>query len=456
MPAHTVFPFLNENNKYNYVDADFNTVIAGEYKRASLFTATGFAVVMNDSFQSAVIDKKGALLIPFGAYEIDLAVVNGITLFRKTLDYNNPLRFWNWSYSLFSGLNKAVMRSKIEIGVLETKQRLLFKRMMANAYPKPSLSPITVDEQHFLLNDCLYRIKDQKIRKLKNNIIRITGHSTLLKKYKGVYSLFSLSGKRIIKEDFVPVDNWHFNTKHETILLEGLNEYVKRNTFPKILKGKKSGKIYSYPDFDKTLPAEISGANEITIEQIKKVSIIVSVPQSIYFLLGYRVNETNRYDWLVIDQHGNLLPDLPVENFYITSQLGEILWPDKMSLLPDTFLNEGWKLKKLSKINGSGKHFIAHIKAGKNTCMGVWDQSDQRWIIPAVHNNILVLDQEKGIYAIEQVKNSGYQLYNSTQKVYISHKKYHTISSRGYVSRKDNSGNIVYFFIDIYSGKEFI
>lgn len=457
MPAHTVFPFLTKHKKFIYVDADFNSVIAGEYKRASLFTVTGFAVVMNESFQSAVIHKKtGALVIPFGPHEIDLAVVNGITLFRKTLDYNSPKRFWNWSYNLFSGLNKTVMRSSIEIGIIETNQRLFFKRMMANTYPKPNLSPVAIDKEHFLLNSTLYRIKDRKVSKLKNNIVRLTALNTLLKKHKAAYSLLSVSGKKLINESFVAAEGWQFNTSYETIQPRGLNERLMPNSFPKILKGKKSGKIYSYPDFDKSLPTEISGADTTVIQQLKNISVIVSVPASIYFLLGYPVNENNRYGWLTIDQYGNLLSDLPVENFYVTSQLGEVLWPDKANILPGEALKDGWALHKLTKVSGPGKRFIAVLKKEDKQLTGVWDQSGQNWLIPAVYNKLLVLDAEKDIYAVEQVKDGGYQLYHAKTGSGISNNFYHTIAANGYAGRKDNNGTVVYFFIDIYSGKEFI
>lgn len=86
---------------------------------------------------------------------------------------------------------------------------------------------------------------------------------------------------------------------------------------------------------------------------------------------------------------------------------------------------------------------------------GLWNRSKNIWEIKPEYNDISVLDIDKQIYALQKEKDGLYTLYDSKNKKDIGSKTYNSINSDGLVSIKSSSGQNTYYYIDIYSGKEY-
>ncbi|WP_228448402.1 hypothetical protein [Chryseobacterium sp. CH25] len=163
-------PFLTKQNNFVYADkTSLKPLTHQKYQNASLFTTTGFAVVMNEKDEYAAIDEKGRIVLAFSAEEINLNVINGLTFYKKDIEYEKKMPVWKWDWNIMgSGIKKEQTYHKIEIGVLETKQVLLHEDIPYlddNYY----LNFIVVDENHLFWNGTLYEIK--KINSVKLKII---------------------------------------------------------------------------------------------------------------------------------------------------------------------------------------------------------------------------------------------------------------------------------------------
>lgn len=66
---NTIFPYKAANNKWGYCDENNKTIVAPKFAFAELHQ-NGFAKVINDKDQHAIINDKGAFIIPFGDYLI--------------------------------------------------------------------------------------------------------------------------------------------------------------------------------------------------------------------------------------------------------------------------------------------------------------------------------------------------------------------------------------------------
>ena len=117
-------PFLTKQNDFIYVDKiSLKPVSQQKFRSASLFTPTGFAVVENEKNEYAVIDEKGTIVLGFSDCTIGLNVVNGLTFYKKDIEYEKKMPVWKWDWNIMgSGIKKEQTYHKIEIGVIETQQ----------------------------------------------------------------------------------------------------------------------------------------------------------------------------------------------------------------------------------------------------------------------------------------------------------------------------------------------
>lgn len=72
----------------------------------------------------------------------------------------------------------------------------------------------------------------------------------------------------------------------ETIKLEEVNKDRYEPEIPKLLVDRKTDEVYVFPQYEKAFPKEIKKATAAQIDFIKKTSLVYSINNSPYFLLG--------------------------------------------------------------------------------------------------------------------------------------------------------------------------
>lgn len=65
------------------------------------------------------------------------------------------------------------------------------------------------------------------------------------------------------------------------------------------------------------------------------------------------------------------------------------------------------------------------------------------------------MDTEQQIYALQKEKDGLYTLYDNENKKSIGLISYKSVNSDGLVNIKTDSGQNIYYYIDIYSGREY-
>lgn len=117
MKAIPAVPFLTRQNDFVYVDkTNLKSVINQKFKSASVFTPTGYAVVENEKGEYAVIDETGKVVLDFSPSQISLNVVNGLTFYKKDIEYGKKMPFWKWEWNIMgSGIGKEQTYHTIQI-----------------------------------------------------------------------------------------------------------------------------------------------------------------------------------------------------------------------------------------------------------------------------------------------------------------------------------------------------
>nr|WP_315028183.1 hypothetical protein [uncultured Chryseobacterium sp.] len=452
-------PFLTKQNEFVYVDkASLKPLSDQKFKSASVFTSTGFAVVVNKKDEYAVINENGKLVLEFSAEEISLDVVNGLTFYKKDLEYEKKMPVWKWEWNILgSGIKKEQTYHKIEIGILEPKQILLHKDipyLEDNLY----LNFFPVDENHIFWNGSMYEIKKNRLHKTENNIAELLENKRFIKASNENFSMYELNRKRAVHSGLTATEKLSIQFEKETIILKEINKERYEPEVPKLLADTKTHDVYPFPQYEKVFPKKIIKATASQIDFIKKTSLVYSITNSPYFLLGVFNYDHDiwSYDWLYIDIEGNVTDSISTYNFKVLDQVGNLVWPDRKMIFPDQFNDKNWKFGKISSYSGMNDIYVIPIEDEKQVrTKGLWNRGQNTWEIKPEYNDILVLDADKQIYALQRETDGLYTLYDQKNKKNIGSKAYQSINSDGLVNVKLNSGQIQYYYIDIYSGKEY-
>ncbi|MCL1688849.1 hypothetical protein CMU59_09880 [Elizabethkingia anophelis] len=452
-------PFLTRQNDFVYVDkTSLKPVIEQKFKTASLFTATGFAIVGNEKNESAVIDERGKIVLEFSEDEINVNVINGLTFYKKEIEYEKKMPSSKWDWNIMgSNIKKEQTYHKVEIGVLETKQILLSEDVpyLEDEY---SLNFISVDENHVFWNGSLYEIKKNHINKVEDNIIELLENKRFIKASNSSFSVYGLNQKKAIYNGLEGTETLSIRFGNETITLKEVNKERFDPEVPKLLTDSKTNDVYAFPQYEKVFPKEITKATASQIDFIKKASLVYSITNSPYFLLGIfnYDNDVWAYDWLYIDIKGNVTDSIDTYNFKVLDQVGYLVWPDRKMILPNQFNDKNWKFGKISYYRGMDDLYLIRIEDGKQQKnMGLWNSRTKSWEIKPECHSISVLDTEHQIYALQKEKDGLYILYDNKNKKNIGLKSYKSVNSDGLVNIKTDSGQNIYYYIDIYSGREY-
>ncbi|WP_312823392.1 hypothetical protein [Epilithonimonas sp.] len=455
-----IVPFLTKENVFIYVDkTNLKPVLKQKFRSASLFTYTGFAYVGNEKNEFAVIDKKGNIILDFSDEEVNFNVVNGLTFYKKQIEYEKKMPIYKWDWNILGGdIKKEQTYHKIEVGILESKQILLRKDvpyLEDNIY----LNIASVDENHVFWSGKLYEIKKNRLDKVETGIAELLDNKRFIKSKTTAFSIFQLGKKNAFHSELAGTETISIRFGQETITLKEVNKERYAPEISKILEDTKTGDTYAFPQYDKVFPKEIKKATPSQIDFIKKTSLVYSINNSPYFLLGvFNYDEKVwAYDWLYIDTAGNVVNELKeTYNFKVLDQVGNLVWPDRKMIFPDELNTEKWKFGKIKSFEGMADLYIIPIENQKGIrTKGLWNSSKKNWEITPEYYDISVLDTEKQIYALQKEEKGLYTLYNNLHKKSVSAKAYYSINSDGLVSIKQNSGELIFYYIDIYSGKEY-
>ncbi|OCA72285.1 hypothetical protein BBI01_09110 [Chryseobacterium artocarpi] len=459
--AKTIYtvPFLTKQNDFIYVDKiSLKPVNNQKFRNASVLTPTGFAVVENDKNEYAVIDETGKVVLDFSASPISLDVINGLTFYKKDIEHEKKMPVWKWDWNILGGdIKKEQTYHKFEIGVLETKQVLLQKDVpyLEDNY---SLNFVSVDENHVFWNGTLYQIKKGHLSKAENNIAELLENKRYIKTSGNSFSIYGLDQKKTLHNGLKGTETLSIKFGKEDIILKEINKERYEPEVPKLLTDNNTNDIYPFPQYEKVFPKEITKATAAQIDFIKKTSLVYSITNSPYFLLGVfnYDHDVWAFDWLYIDTKGNVTDSIDKYNFKVLDQIGNIVWPDRKMIIPTQFVDKSWKFGKITSYSGMNDLYIIPIE-DKNQLrtMGLWDSDKNVWEIKPEYYAISVLDTEKQIYALQKEKDGLYILYDNKNKKSIGSKAYISVNSDGLVNVKQNSGENMYYYIDIYSGKEY-
>ncbi|EEI90620.1 hypothetical protein HMPREF0765_3784 [Sphingobacterium spiritivorum ATCC 33300] len=455
---HTV-PYLTRENNFIYVDkTSLKPVIEQKFKTASLFTPTGFAIVGNEKGESAIIDETGKIVLDYSADEINIDVINGLTFYKKEIEYEKKMPAWKWDWNIMGGdVKKEQTYHKVEIGVLETRQVLLSEDVpyLEDEY---SLNFVSVDESHVFWNGSLYEIKKRRLNKIENNITELLENKRFIKASNATFSVYELNQKKAIYNSLKGTEALSIRFGKENITLKEINKERYKPEIPKLLTDSKTNDVYAFPQYEKIFPKEITKATASQIDFIKRTSLVYSITNSPYFLLGVfnYDNDVWAYDWLYIDTKGNVADSIGIYDFKVLDQVGYLVWPDRKMILPDQFIDKDWKFGKINYYRGMDEAYLIRVEDEKQyRRTGLWNNRENTWEIKPAYNDISVLDTEKQIYALQKEENGLYTLYDLKNNKNIGSKAYTSVNSDGWVNLKTDSGQNIYYYIDIYSGKEY-
>ncbi|MCA5005216.1 hypothetical protein [Sphingobacterium bovistauri] len=451
-------PYLTKNGDYIYVDSNLkqqiNTAYAGAYK----FTLTGFTIVNNKDRKSAVIDTKGNIIVDYTEESIELEVFNQLTLMMKELEYEKKMPLWKWDWNIMGGdIKKTKTYKKIEISVLETQQVLLSKDV---PYDEDNfyLNPNKMDENHLEMNDILYEIKDNKFKKIRSDIELSLDQKRYIPTSENQFEIYSIDAKKPLFSGLTGTDRIEISVNNKPFVLDSINQDRYAPPIPQLFQDLKTTAIFPYPQYDKAFPKEIKNATAEQINFMKDVSLVYSINNSPYFVLG-RFNYDHSvwaYDWLYVDTAGNLLKNVSVKDFFIQDRVGYVVWPDKYMILSENELKKDQKIGKTSYVYQSGNQYITQTtKDDKKLKEGIWNADSKSWILSPENYTVEILDSERQIYALQKEKEGKFILYNNKTKQQIGTKSYDSIDGSGCVRYTSENKKQIYYYIDILTGKEY-
>ena len=460
MKPITTVPFLTQSNDFVYVNKeDLKPVSDQHFTYASLYTPTGYAIVVNANRENAVIDLNGKIVIDYTDQEISLDLVNGLTFYKKDSEYEKKMPFYKWEWNIMgSGVKKEQTYRKIEIGIVESKQVLL-KKDIPYLDPGYYLNFMAVDENHVFWNDVLYKIKNSRLEKIESNISELLDNKRYLKGAGTSFALYDLNTSKVLQSSLAGVEDLPIRIGNENVVLKEVNKERFAPAVPKLLKDGKTDAIYLFPQYDKAFPKAIKQATAAQIDFIKKTTLVYSINNSPYFLLGVFNNDDVvwAYEWLYVDGNGNVKNTLDdTYGFKIFDQVGNLVWPDRRMIFPNDLNTEKWKFGKITTYSGMEDVYLIPIENQQEIrTKGLWNSKTKNWDIKPEYHDVTVLDAEKGIYALQRTEKGLFTLYNNKAKQPISSKGYNSINSDGLVSVAQEAGETMHYYIDIYTGKEY-
>lgn len=449
-----LYPYLKKNGNYIYVDTDFTPVLPTEYRHADLFTSTGYAVVQNEQEEYAVINRSGETVVSFSERYLSLQVLTDqLTVVMRRETYTKTSRFWEWEWTIFSGLNTTVSRQKFDVFILETDQVLYSKKLSAKA-SLPSHVQL-LDDQHFVFNETLYIRKGKRLVKQAGHIIDTFNNQRVLQQNGEKYTLLNANKKRPERQNLEATDQLSFLVEGEKMVLNGVNQRRYYSTVPHFLYDSDNQTYWIEPQFDKAFPKALTLQAPEQLDYLQKVSYVNSIPDYPYFILGVFDYDAWVYDWKYVSETGQLLDSIDAPDFFVLDVVSRVHRPYTSELITADQLPENTTLKKITKNSSLNHVFKITIKdkAGVER-VGLWNTQTKNWDLAPIYQDLYWLDVDLGLLAVAQ-EEYRYQLYDYETKQTLTSSIYKSIYTSGWVTVEDAMGKQHQFYIDFKTRKEY-
>lgn len=456
LKTNNLVPYLTKQNEFIYVDKiSLAPQTNQKYRSATVYTSTGYAVVVNDKDDYEVIDSNQKVVLKSSTSAIDIKEVNGLTFYRKRIEYDKKMPFWNWEWNIMSsGVTKKKRYVKTEIGVLELNQILLQKDVsyLNEGY---YLDMELVYSGYLFWNRNLYKINKNSLKKVDQNVLRTLNNERYLKQSTLEYSICHLAQKKPLHKQLYQTEMLCLSYNDEIITLKNVNSEGRSiHSVPKLLFDEAQKKVYVFPEYEKSFPKVITQATKEQVEFIKKVRFVYSIPNSPYFLLGDF--DSNKFNWIYLDEQGCVVESINADDNFIVENISRgIVWPDKRSILPASFWQKYGDIKQIYSCEGIKDFYLIQMKDSETQKTGLWNKQTSKWEIEPIYYNIVNIDVDKQIFSLQKSENDLLQLYDNINKQVIGSQLYNSIRSNGLVHVRENSGQILQFYIDLYSGLEY-
>lgn len=456
--ASSWIPFLKKDNYYQYVDKNLHPKINETFYNASSFTSTGFAVVNDNNLRSALINSKGQYIIPYSEAEITLKTIDDLTLAMIKIEYEKNLPIWNWDWNIMGGkIKKTEEYVRVDLFCLETQQ-ILSQEKIPTEEDENELYVRQIDKNHYFINNNLYKVDQKKFKKIDEKIIHLLDDKRYLKSTdENNFSLIDLKNKKLNLTNVTDSKIIRTNVNGKAFIMDSINNPYRSTYKTMLLEDSKNNSFYAFPNFEKKFPNNIQNASQEQIKFLNLVTLVYSVPDTDYFILG-KIDYSNwQYDWMYLDKNGNILNHIDVKDTYITEVRGYILWPNASQIIAEKYVPENWQIKTIETIYKSKDLFKIILDQGEESRTqktGVWNKEKSTWEIEPKFHQLELLNVNKQLYSIQKERDGELIIYSNEFKKQIGSNSYQTIYNDGSVSKKENNKTI-YYKIDLSTGKEY-
>lgn len=458
-----LYPYLDSEGRFGYVDQNFQMRIQPQYKSASFFTKHGFAVVTDSLNKEGVINQDSQFVIKadYLPKSIHLYELDGFTLAEIRKKYYSTLRFWEWKFlpgfSLSGGGNDKrlfdtqVERLKKTVLVLGPKtKKVISERISVSNSKKKYFNIRTLDSNQVIIGGTLYNINKKGVHSIAQGITEQISENTFAQRKGQRLYIVDRSGKQVNKDGYTLLDSIAFKVEDVPIGKPLSREYAPiasayRNA---------EGLTFIYPDFAKPLPWLIHDnmhPDDPTAEElIRGLWTLASVPESEYFLfMSFR---DGKPFFRFLDTQGNWHQTLPSDiPFTVTQRSGDILWPPKDHYIPQNQVPEGWKIDWISGLSDSSMYHMT-LRHDKTVRQGIWDFDKQEWLIAPEYYEVYPMDNPQyWRYHSEHDGLWGIMDYNG--KVMIK-PTYYSLHPDGWVEHREK-GKYISFYLNPSTLKEY-
>lgn len=451
-------PFLTPSGEFIYVDKELKEQLPQRFYQASPFLETGYALVGDDLGRKAIINASGELVMGYGPDELELEIIGGLTVLKWVKEYEKFLAPWNWKWNIMSkNVYKKATYVRVVIQVLETNQTLLDKEVPLGENPY-SLNPQWVGPEKVVLNDIVYQIQDKRFVKVDQGSLLALDNQGYILASGSTWRLYGKDSKKPLLKELTGLDDIQVNLGPDTFVFSSINQTRFAPEVPKILKSSADNQIYLYPQYDKAFPKEIQSVSPEEMEFLKQTSMIYSISDSPYFLLGRfdYDSEIWAYDWMYLDQNGQVHSQIPDQDFYVLDQLGSVVYPEKRLVFNPEIRSEFHKIGRYYLLDKTTKLYITTVyKNQDDSFRGVFDSQRQIWVIEPKYYDIQILNQEHQILKIQDKPGANWYLFDLKQNKVLGTQDYYWIHSNGKVDFLDNPIYPKGYYIDIRTGKEY-
>ncbi|MHC5310511.1 hypothetical protein ACYSNM_10690 [Myroides sp. LJL116] len=429
-------PYLKKDGSYIYVDKEGNHKIDQTFVFAEPFLSSGHALVLNDIGNQGVIDSLGNLVDPFSEHSKYLWQVSGVTLLFKYREFEKKLPFYKWDFNILSSsIKKTATYMQVNLEVIETGQVLVDT---SYDYLNSSSSPVdieVIDTKDILVDGSLYTFKNGRFSKVKKSIESALSNDKYIVSKGKEFAFYDASLDKEVITNLVPQETISFEYEGNTIVLDSLHK-ERFASLPKVLQDKKTKQTYICPKYDKPLPQIIQSATKEQLDFLTQSQLVLSISDTPYFLVG-RFNYNHdiwAYDFIYLDQKGNLLDSIEPNSFYVVDQIGRLIWPTKFDLLSSQELEEPGSIGTIYRVGeGSPLYIVSKKENDQEYLRGIWNTKTKTWEVLPSYWEIEILDSENEIFGLQKGKEDPFFLYDNSSKYMEQNTGYSRMQSSGLV-----------------------